>query len=74
MENIVGYTAYYLKTVGEPKPTNFNSEIKEQKLKIEQKIIPLRLKDSFDDLIKSMENRVPTEDEFNQWYSKQNQN
>jgi hypothetical protein len=74
MENIVGYTVHYLKKVGEPKTTDFNSEIKEQKLEIEQKIIPLNLKDYFEDFIKSIGSRIPLEEEFNQWYSKQNQN
>jgi hypothetical protein len=74
MENIVGYTVHYLKKVGEPKTTDFNSEMKEQKLEIQQKIIPLSLKDSFDVFINDIGSRVPIEDEFNQWYSKQNQN
>jgi len=69
MENSVGYIVHYLKKVGEPIISNFNSDITEQKLKIEEKIIPLILKDSFE---KFFENSVPTEDDFNHWYSKQN--
>jgi hypothetical protein len=74
MGNTVGYTVHYLKKVGEPKTTDFNSEMKEQKLEIQQKIIPVSLKDSFEDFIKSIGSRTPIEEEFNQWYSKQNQN
>ena len=74
MENIVGYTVHFLKKVGEPTVTDFNPEMMKQKLEIEQKIIPLNLKDSFEKFIKSIGSKVPLEDEFNQWYSKQNQN
>jgi hypothetical protein len=38
MENIVSHTVHYLKRVGEPKTTDFNSEMKEQKLEIEARI------------------------------------
>jgi hypothetical protein len=74
MEKIIGYTVHFLKKVGEPTVADFNSEMMEQNLEIEQKLIPLTLKDSFEDFIKSIGNKVPLEDEFNQWYSKQNQN
>jgi len=68
MENIVGHTIFYLKKVGEPKTTDFNSEMKEQRLEIGQKIIPLSLKVSFENFIKSIGGRIPMEEEFNQWY------
>ena len=74
MENIVGYTVHYLKKVGEPKTTEFNSKMKEHKLEIEQKAIPLNLKVSFEEFIKAISGRVPIEEEFNEWYSKQNLN
>jgi hypothetical protein len=70
MGNIVGCTVYFFKQIDVPIITDFNSEMMGQKLEIAQKIIPLNLKDSFSEFIKSIGRRVPLEDEFNQWYSK----
>lgn len=69
MKNIIGYTAYFLKKVGEPVTTDSNPEMKEQKLELTTKVIPLDLKDSFVEFIKYIGGKVPMEDEFNQWYS-----
>jgi len=60
MENIVGYTVYYLKKINE---TN-NIEIAYQ-------IIPITFKDSFEEFIKNNNISMPTEDEFNDWYINQ---
>ena len=56
---------FYLKQVG-------SEENGKVKLNIEQKIIPKEKKESFLEFLKSINNRVPREDEFYSWLEKQN--
>ena len=58
MKNIVGYTVFYLKNI-------------DNSIVAGQKNIPLDMKASYEQFIISIGNKMPSEDEFNQWYSSQ---
>jgi hypothetical protein len=60
------YTVYYIKKTGKQKTSN--SGLTEQRLKIANKKIPTVLKDKYKQYILSINNRIPFEEELDEWY------
>lgn len=71
MKNIVGCTVFFLKNIENQIITEIDSEITGQKTIAVQKIIPLDLKDSYQEFVKSIGDEIPSEDQFNEWHSNQ---
>jgi hypothetical protein len=68
VENMEGHSIYYLKRIGELKTEEKFPQFQSQALEIVHDVIPTSMITSFNEFLKSINNRIPMEEELKEWH------